>query len=86
MSIPRAYFRPHSFATALKFTSDLPPLWIITGVIALVLAYLVIVSYQYNAGGAVLETILTDASGRALISPHTATIIAAIFIAYLFFH
>ncbi len=49
-------------------------------VIALVLAYLVIVSYQYNAGGAVLETILTDASGRSLLSADAATVVAAIFI------
>jgi len=49
-------------------------------VVALVLAYLVIVSYQYNAGGAVLGTILTDAAGQPLLSDHAATIIAAIFI------
>ncbi len=50
-------------------------------VIALVLAYLVIVSYQYNAGGAVLETVLTDpATSQPLITAQTATIIAAVFI------
>ncbi len=49
-------------------------------VIALVLAYLVIVSYQYNAGGAVLETVLLDGNGDPLISAEMATIIAAIFI------
>ncbi|MFQ6613942.1 MAG: sodium:solute symporter [Fidelibacterota bacterium] len=46
-------------------------------VIALVMAYMVIVSYQYNAGGAVLQTILVDASGKPWLSPNTATIIAA---------
>jgi len=49
-------------------------------VIALVLAYMVIVSYQYNAGGAVLTIILTDANGNALISSEMATILAAAFI------
>ncbi len=49
-------------------------------VVALIMAYLVIVSYQYNAGGAVLETILTDTNGDPLISAQTATIIAAVFI------
>jgi SSS family transporter len=49
-------------------------------VVALVMAYMVIVSYQYNAGGAVLSTILTDETGKALISAETATIIAAVFI------
>jgi|TARA_Y100000310_G_scaffold340563_1_gene436818 SSS family transporter len=49
-------------------------------VIALVIAYMVIVSYQYNAGGAVLHTVLTDDSGYSLISVETGTIIAAIFI------
>jgi len=52
----------------------------ILSVIALVMAYMVIVSYQYNAGGAVLTTVLTDANGEALISAQTGTIIAAIFI------
>ncbi len=49
-------------------------------VIALVLAYLVIVSYQYNAGGAVLQMIFTDASGQASLSLESATAIAALFI------
>ncbi len=49
-------------------------------VLALVLAYLVIVSYQYNAGGAVIQTIFSDASGQARISLGTATAIAAVFI------
>ena len=49
-------------------------------VIALVIAYMVIVSYQYNAGGAVLQTILTNDQGISLISVETGTIIAAIFI------
>jgi len=52
----------------------------ILSVIALVMAYMVIVSYQYNAGGAVLTTVLTDANGDALISAQTGTIIAAVFI------
>lgn len=49
-------------------------------VIALVLAYLVIVSYQFNAGGAVLQTILTDESGESLLSPTAATVLVAVFI------
>jgi len=49
-------------------------------VIALVIAYMVIVSYQFNAGGAVLEVILTDGSGKALLSAKTCTIISAVFI------
>jgi SSS family solute:Na+ symporter len=49
-------------------------------VIALVIAYMVIVSYQFNAGGMVLEVILTDESGNSLLSAGTATIIAAVFI------
>ena len=53
-------------------------------VIALVIAYMVIVSYQYNAGGAVIHTVLKDVlldnSGTPLISIQTGTIIAAIFI------
>jgi len=49
-------------------------------VLALVLAYMVIVSYQYNAGGAVLQTIFTDASGNSSLSLESATAIAAIFI------
>ena len=49
-------------------------------VIALVIAYIVIVSYQFNAGGAVLNTVLMDETGNSLISIQTGTIIAAIFI------
>ena len=53
-------------------------------VIALVIAYMVIVSYQYNAGGAVIHTVLKDvlldSSGSPLISIQTGTIIAATFI------
>ena len=48
--------------------------------VALVTAYMVIVSYQYNAGGAVLQTVLTDTDGNSLISIETGTIIAAVFI------
>lgn len=48
-------------------------------VIALVMAYLVIVSYQFNAGGAVLEQV-TYFNGKPLLSLETATIIAAVFI------
>ncbi len=48
--------------------------------IALVMAYLVIVSYQYNAGGAVIHTIITDDAGQSLVDLPTATIIAAVFI------
>ncbi len=48
--------------------------------LALVIAYLVIVSYQYNAGGAVLETIFVDETGNSLLSAHSAIIIAAVFI------
>ena len=49
-------------------------------VVALVIAYMVIVSYQFNAGGAVLNTVLMDETGNSLISIQTGTIIAAIFI------
>ena len=49
-------------------------------VVALVIAYMVIVSYQYNAGGAVLHTVLTNDAGVSLISVETGTIIAAVFI------
>ena len=53
-------------------------------VIALVIAYMVIVSYQYNAGGAVIHTVLKDvlidSSGSPLISIQTGTIFAAVFI------
>lgn len=44
-------------------------------VIALIIAYMVIVSYQFNAGGAVIEVISESA-----VSKQTATLIAAIFI------
>jgi SSS family solute:Na+ symporter len=49
-------------------------------VVALVIAYMVIVSYQFNAGGAVLEVILQDEAGNPLLSAGTSTIIAAVFI------
>jgi len=52
----------------------------ILSVIALVMAYLVIVSYQYNAGGAVLKTVLTGSNGQSLVSVETGTVIAAVFI------
>lgn len=44
-------------------------------VIALIIAYMVIVSYQFNAGGAVIE-VITD----SFVTKETATLIAAIFI------
>ncbi len=44
-------------------------------VVALILAYMVIVSYQFNAGGAVLEVITGD-----ILTKQKATIIAACFI------
>ena len=56
------------------------PIARLLSVIALVIAYMVIVSYQYNAGGAVLHTVLTNDAGNSLISVETGTIIAAIFI------
>jgi Na+/proline symporter len=49
-------------------------------VLALVIAYMVIVSYQFNALGAVLNAILTDEAGNPLISEGVGTIIAAVFI------
>lgn len=49
-------------------------------VVALVIAYMVIVSYQFNAGGAVLHVILTNEAGESLVSPQWATIGAAAFI------
>ena len=49
-------------------------------VISLVMAYMVIVSYQYNAGGAVLHTVLINEAGESLITVETGTIIAALFI------
>ena len=51
----------------------------ILSVIALLTAYLVIVSYQFNAGGAVIYTIFHDNLGSNL-SLDQATIIAALFI------
>ncbi len=54
--------------------------------ISLTIAYLVIVSYQYNAGGSVLEVILKDSAGNPLVSTDSAVIIAAVFIvAYTIF-
>jgi SSS family transporter len=49
-------------------------------VIALVIAYMVIVSYQFNALGAVLNAILTNKAGNPLISEEIGTVIAAVFI------
>ena len=51
----------------------------ILSVMALLTAYLVIVSYQFNAGGAVIYTIFHDNLGSALTLDQ-ATIIAALFI------
>ena len=48
-------------------------------VIALIMAYMVIVSYQFNAGGAVIE-VITANNGTPILSTETATIIAAAFI------
>lgn len=48
-------------------------------VIALIMAYMVIVSYQFNAGGAILE-VITANNGTPILSAETATIIAAAFI------
>lgn len=45
--------------------------------VSLVLAYMVIVSYQFNAGGAVLEVIVGD---KAILTARSATVIAAAFI------
>jgi Na+/proline symporter len=45
--------------------------------LSLVIAYMVIVSYQFNAGGAVLEVIVGD---KAILTAQRATIIAAAFI------
>ncbi len=49
-------------------------------VFALVSAYMVIVSYQYNAGGAVIYTVFSNQIQSPLFTIETATIIAAIFI------
>ena len=51
----------------------------ILSVLALLAAYLVIVSYQFNAGGAVIHTIFHDNLGSGL-TLNQATIIAALFI------
>ena len=51
----------------------------ILSVVALLAAYLVIVSYQFNAGGAVIYTIFHDNLGSGL-TLNQATIIAALFI------
>ena len=51
----------------------------ILSVVALLTAYLVIVSYQFNAGGAVIYTIFHDNLGSGLTLDQ-ATIIAALFI------
>ncbi|MBN2172242.1 MAG: sodium:solute symporter family protein [Candidatus Krumholzibacteriota bacterium] len=56
---------------------DLPR---VLSALALVIAYLVIVSYQYNAGGAVLRTVLVDGAGEPLLSDGAATAVAAAFI------
>ncbi|MEO2019849.1 MAG: sodium:solute symporter family protein [Fuerstiella sp.] len=45
--------------------------------VSLVVAYMVIVSYQFNAGGAVLEVIVGD---KSILTAQTATLIAAAFI------
>lgn len=50
----------------------------VLAVLALVMAYMVIVSYQFNALGAVLNAILTDKAGNALISERIGTVIAAV--------
>ncbi len=52
----------------------------ILSILALVSAYMVIVSYQYNAGGAVLHTIFNGQNGSAGLSLASATVIAAIVI------
>jgi SSS family transporter len=49
-------------------------------VVSLVIAYMVIVSYQFNAGGAVLHVILTNESGDSFLPLPWATVIAAVFI------
>lgn len=49
-------------------------------VIALVMAYMVIVSYQFDAGGRVIEVISTGPDGEPAIPGLQATIIAAIFV------
>jgi Na+/proline symporter len=49
-------------------------------VLALVMAYLVIVSYQYNAGGAVLHTMFNIGNESSWMTVEKATVIAAVFI------
>jgi len=49
-------------------------------VVSLVIAYMVIVSYQFNAGGAVLHVILTNEAGESFLPLPWATVIAAAFI------
>ena len=49
-------------------------------VFALVAAYMVIVSYQYNAGGAVIYTVFSNQVQSSFFTIEIATIIAAIFI------
>jgi len=56
------------------------PMARLLSVVALVTAYLVIVSYQYNAGGAVLHTVLADDNGTSWLSLEWATVVAAVFI------
>ena len=48
--------------------------------IALIISYMVIVSYQFNAGGIVLNMIFTNENGISFISIESATIITASFI------
>ena len=52
----------------------------ILSLISLIASYMVIVGYQYNAGGIVLNMIFTNDNGMSLISLETATIITASFI------
>jgi len=48
--------------------------------VALIMAYMVIVSYQYNAGGSVLQVVLADHNGSPVFTPDAAIVIAAVFI------
>ena len=52
----------------------------ILSLISLIASYMVIVGYQFNAGGIVLNMIFTNENGLSIISIETATIIAASFI------
>ena len=52
----------------------------ILSLISLIASYMVIVGYQYNAGGIVLNMVFTNENGLSLISLETATIITASFI------